>query len=69
MEPRIKALEDFASAAKERLARIETKLDTFATKEDLQRELHSQTWRFIGAVTTLGLAIIGAMVWIAKNVQ
>ncbi len=69
MEARIAKLEEFAGDARERLARIETKLDTFATKQDLHTELHAQTWRFVGVVTTLGVAIVGAMVWIAKNVN
>jgi hypothetical protein len=72
MEARIAKLEDFAQGTRDRLTRIEARLDsferTFASKEDLHRELHAQTWRFVGAVTTLGIAIIGAMVWIAKNV-
>lgn len=37
MEARITALEDFAQDARDRLMRIETKLDTCATKEDLTK--------------------------------
>lgn len=73
MHERVERLEKFADDSRERLARMEAKLDsfsaTFATKEDLHRELHSQTWRFVGAVTTIGIAVIGAMVWIAKNIR
>lgn len=69
MEARVAKLEDSAQDTRDRLARIETRLDTFATREDLHDELHKQTWRFIGAVTTLGIAVIGSMVWIAKNIQ
>jgi len=36
METRVIKLEQFAVETRDRLARIETRLDTFATKEDLQ---------------------------------
>jgi hypothetical protein len=69
MEARIKALEDFAGQAKERLARIEA---TMATKEDvtnLRAEMHKalneQTWKIIGAFALLASVVF----WIAKNVQ
>lgn len=69
MDERIKALEAFAHDARERLARIETKLDglssIFATKGELQKELHALTWKIIGACTVLA----GAVFWIAKNVH
>lgn len=35
MDRRVSRLEDFAQDARERLARMETRMDTFATKEDL----------------------------------
>ncbi len=64
MEARIIALEEFAVDARDRLARIETRLDTFATKEDLHRELHGMTWRLFGGAT----ALVGVMYWIARYI-
>jgi len=79
MEPRVKALEKFADDARSelrtidvRLAKIETRLDNFATKEDvkslsaeLHRELHATTWKIIGA---MGL-ICAAVFWMARNIE
>jgi hypothetical protein len=64
MESRISDLEAFAVDARDRLARIETRLDTFATKEDLHRELHSMTWRLLGGAS----ALVGIVYWIARTV-
>ena len=64
MEERIIALEEFAVDALDRLARIETRLDTFATKEDLHRELHGMTWRLFGGAT----ALVGVVYWIARYI-
>jgi hypothetical protein len=64
MEARIIALEEFAVDARDRLARIETRLDTFATKEDLHRELHAMTWRLFGGAT----ALVGVVYWIARYI-
>jgi len=79
MEPRVKVLEKFADDARNelrtidvRLAKIETRLDNFATKEDVKslsaemhRELHATTWKIIGA---MGL-ICAAVFWMARNIQ
>jgi len=72
MEVRIVALESFAVETRDRLARIETKLDTFATKADLQalradlhKDLHQLTWRLLGGAS----AMIGLVYWISKNVH
>lgn len=69
MEARVLKLEDFAQDTRDRLARIETKLDTFATKEDLHRELGAQTWRIIGSMITLGTVLSGIVYFIARNVH
>lgn len=69
MEARVAKLEDFAQDTRERLARIEARMDTFATKEDLQRELHTQTWRVIGALLTAGTLLTGIVYYIARNVH
>ena len=65
MEARVVALEEFAIDARDRLARIETRLDTFATKADLHRELHGMTWRLFGGAT----ALVGIVYWIARNIH
>jgi hypothetical protein len=65
MEARIIALEEFAVDARDRLARIETRLDTFATKADLHRELHGMTWRLFGGAA----ALVGIVYWIARNIH
>ena len=47
-----------------RLGYIEGKLESFATKEDLQKELGAMTWKIIGAIA----ALVAAVVWIVRNV-
>jgi len=65
MEARIIALEELAVDARDLLARIETRLDTFATKADLHRELHDLTWRLFGGAS----ALVGIVYWIARNIH
>lgn len=62
---RLTRLEIAADDTGDRLTKIETRLDTFATKEDLHRELHAMTWKIFGACTflvaaTFFIARIGA---------
>lgn len=64
-DARLARLEEFADETKQRLTRIEVRLDGMATKEDLHRELHALTWRMIGSMTIL----CGAVFWIARNVE
>lgn len=53
METRIIKLEEFAEEARDRMARIETRLDHMATKEDVSR-LESTLLRwFIGTAISL----------------
>ncbi len=65
MEARICALESFAIETRDRLARIETRLDTFVTKDYLHKELNAMTWKLLGA----GSAVVAAVYWIARNVH
>ena len=65
MEARITDLEKFAIDARDRLVRIETRLDTFATKADLHRELHNMTWRLLGGAS----ALVGIVYWIARTIH
>ncbi|MBR8188260.1 hypothetical protein KDW82_04190 [Burkholderia vietnamiensis] len=79
MEARISALEAANIETRERLARIETRLDSVATKADLssavaalqtsftgvERSLHALTWRIIGSCALL----VGAAYFIAKHIS
>lgn len=62
MEARITALEKDVAAIKTDVAVIRS---NYATKEDLQKELHGVTWKIIGA---MGL-ICAAVFWMARNVE
>lgn len=70
----------FAQESRDRLARIETKLDAFATKEDLARaegtiradfhkEMTVQTWRIIGAMLTFGSMLTAIVYFVSRNVH
>ncbi|MCC2632149.1 MAG: hypothetical protein K0S48_35 [Ramlibacter sp.] len=65
MNERVEKLEKFAEDTRDRLTRIESKLDTFVTKADLHQELHSLSWK----LATLCSALTAAVYFIAKNVQ
>jgi len=67
MEARVIALEEFAIETRDRLARIETRLDTFVTKADLHQELHSMTWKLLGGAMSVASALVGIVYWIARN--
>ena len=69
MEARVVALEDFAIETRDRLARIETRLDTFVTKADLHQELHSMTWKLLGGAMSVASALVGIVYWIARNIH
>jgi tetrahydromethanopterin S-methyltransferase subunit B len=73
MEARVTKLEDFAIDTRDRLSRIETRLDTFttifATKEDLHKEITASTRWFVGWVTGVGVTLVAAVYFIAKNVH
>jgi hypothetical protein len=72
MEARLKNLEDFAVDARNRLTRIETRLDSMATRENLcelgiafHKELMALTWRIVAA----GTALVSAVYFIARNIH
>lgn len=60
MEARLDKLETFADTAKERLARIETKLDAVATKGEVH-DLKAELVKWIVA-TAVGLGAVGITV-------
>lgn len=68
-----------ASAMESRVAKIgndivEMKVDiaiikaTFASKEDMHREISALTWRLVTFVCGFGTALVGATYFIAANV-
>ncbi len=69
MEARVVAFEEFAIETRHRLARIETRLDTFVTKADLHQELHSMTWKLLGGAMSVASALVGIVYWIARNIH
>lgn len=78
MEKRIEKLEEFATIANDRLARIESRLDQMATKTDLaekmgelKSEIHrgaNETIRWmIGTAVGLGVAAITVITFVLNN--
>ena len=67
MEARVVKLEDFAQDTRDRLTRIETKLDTFATKADLQEMSSSMIKWMVGTAVGLGVAAITVMTFVLNN--
>lgn len=67
MEARVAKLEDFAQDTRERLTRIETKLDSFATKADLQEMSGSMIKWMVGTAVGLGVAAITVMTFVLNN--
>ncbi|AOJ86134.1 hypothetical protein WS87_05360 [Burkholderia sp. MSMB0856] len=67
METRISAPEAPKLETRERLARIETRLESVATKEDLHREINAQTWKLVTFVCSFGTALVAATYFLAKN--
>jgi hypothetical protein len=72
MEARLSALEAANLETRDRLIKIETRMDSLASKEDLanlRAELHSslnaQTWRIIGALALIS----GVIYYMAKFVH
>jgi len=69
VEARLCALEKFAIETRDRLARIETRLDTFVTKEYLHKELYLMTWRILSGGVVIGTTLVTVVYWIARNVH
>jgi hypothetical protein len=67
MEDRIAKLEDFAIDARERLARIESRLDQTASKADL-RELEAKLIKWIvGTLVAASVTAITIMTFVLNN--
>ena len=71
MEARIAKLEEFAADTRDRLTRIETRLDgieaRMATKADLAELASTMVKWIVGAVSGLGIAGITVMTFVLNN--
>jgi len=67
MEARVVALEEFAKDARDRLVRIEGKLDHAATKADLSDAITGQIKWMVGTAAVLGAAAISVMTFVLNN--
>jgi hypothetical protein len=74
MESRISALEAASIETRDRLVRIETRLDAVATKADLldvkadlRREINAQTWKLVTFVCSFGTALVGATYFMTRT--
>ena len=67
MEARVAGLENFATETRDRLVRMETRMDiffdTYATKADLHKELHAMMWRLLGGAS----ALVGIVYWVVRQ--
>lgn len=67
MDARIVALEAANLETRDRLARIETRLTSVATREDLHKEINAQTWRLVTFVCSFGTALVAATYFVATQ--
>ena len=71
METRVAKLEEFAADTRDRLARIETRLDgieaRMATKADLAELASTMVKWIVGAASGLGIAGITVMTFVLNN--
>lgn len=67
MEARVAKLEEFVLDTRERLTRIETKLDTFATKADISDTKSDIIKWMVGTAVGLGVAAITVMTFVLNN--
>lgn len=67
MEARIAKLEDFVIDARDRLVKIETKLDQTATKSDLHENSNAMIRWVVGTAFVLGAAAVTVMTFVLNN--
>lgn len=67
MEARVIKLEEFAQETRERLTRIETRLDQTATKADLSEAMNGMVKWVVGTGVALGVAGITIMTFVLNN--
>jgi maltooligosyltrehalose synthase len=73
MEARLSKLETTSEKTAQLLADIRSDLSILkavsATKDELHKVVNEQTWKLITWTTGLGLALVTAVYFIAKNVK
>lgn len=69
METRVLKLEECVNDARDRLARIETRLDQTATSADIHREMTDQTWRLVTFVCGFGSALVAVTYFMATHIK
>lgn len=67
MEARVAKLEEFAQETRDRLTRIETKLDQTATKADLSEAMNGMVKWVVGTAVGLGVAGITVITFVLNN--
>ena len=69
METRVLKLEECVNDARDRLARIETRLDQTATSAEMHREMTDQTWRLVTFVCGFGSALVAVTYFMATHLK
>jgi hypothetical protein len=76
MEARISALEAANLETRDRLIKIETRMHSLASKEDvllsttaMQSSINAQTWRLVTFVCSFGTALVAATYFIALHAK
>lgn len=69
MDARVAKLEEFAVETRERMARMETRLEQTVTSAELHKEMNAQTWRLITFVCSFGAALVGITYFLATHVK
>ena len=67
MEVRIAKLEEFAADTKERLVKIETRLEQTATKADLAESVNELIRWIVGVAIGIGVAAVTVMSFVLNN--
>lgn len=67
MEARVLKLEEFAQDTRDRLTRIETRLEQTVTKGDLSESMHNMVKWIVGTAAGLGVASITVMTFVLNN--
>lgn len=73
LNERVASFETDIRDVRERLIRVEARLDSlatsFATKSDLSDAISAQTWRLVTFVCGFGVALVSAVYFIATHVK
>jgi hypothetical protein len=69
MEKRIEKLEEFAGETRERMARMEVRLENVVTSAELHKEISAQTWKLVTFVCGFGTALVAATYFLATHIK